>query len=268
MPKQCWAKSLGDCQGKLSKEHTFSATVLDELQIEVTSPATNQLPRTFGIASLSAKILCKEHNSRSSPLDSAAGKFREVMDECTRLASVRREMPPRKSWTTHLFEVDGPLIERWFLKTLINVEQTFPNPSSCWERGSVERQPSEHLVRMVYGQLNFSDGTGLHAVVHEGLYQSYRRVFQCTTKVIDPGGVIVAGAFSFYGLNLALVLDPELPGQSLAVEGTSPEHLANGTAMLHPHKLWFYVHGAKSHAIRFNWGQIPTNRTPWRIDIL
>ncbi len=267
MPNPCWARSLGDCAGRLSREHTVSRVVLDDEQIEFTGPVTQGQPRVIGIAALCSKILCEKHNNALSPLDDAAGVFRAAMDECVRLASVRRSLSPRKDWTLACFDVDGPLIERWFLKTLINVEQTFPTNDASWVAGAVDREPPAELVRIVYGRSAFPQDAGLHAIIYEGLNEHFRRTVQITVMVDQRDDTICAGAFTFQGLRLVLTLRPIAPGQPFTVDGVTPANAGPGRTILRPNKFWFRVHGAKSQVIRFNWGALQHTREPLSTDI-
>lgn len=74
---ECYASALGDCEGRLSKEHYFSAGVLRQLfqtgEYKVGGfhwqKSGYQPP---SIPSLSANILCEKHNRQLSPLDEEA----------------------------------------------------------------------------------------------------------------------------------------------------------------------------------------------------
>jgi hypothetical protein len=77
-------------------------------------------PKTIGLSGLVAKILCRKHNSHLSGLDETALDTFDAFRESVRLNKVRTGLRA-KSWRNKLFVIDGARLERWFLKTLINL---------------------------------------------------------------------------------------------------------------------------------------------------
>ncbi len=70
---QCWAASLGGCHPEQSREHLVSASLWGGNPIDVIGfPWCRHTPKRVGVGSLTAKILCRSHNSALSPLDGAA----------------------------------------------------------------------------------------------------------------------------------------------------------------------------------------------------
>ncbi|MES2671749.1 MAG: hypothetical protein V4673_15195 [Pseudomonadota bacterium] len=92
-------------------------------------------------SAMTAKILCEKHNSGLSPLDSEAGKLADLL-----LSSARGNMIGRP-------ELNGLLIERWALKTLINGLVAGWSDQRKWI-------PSELIVRYVFGQGCIPQGAG------------------------------------------------------------------------------------------------------------
>jgi hypothetical protein len=77
MRKRCYAHTLGDCEGTLSREHLFSSSTLEET---VKILGSKKLPpREISRDSAVAKILCQKHNSMLSPYDSEAKRFIEAL---------------------------------------------------------------------------------------------------------------------------------------------------------------------------------------------
>ena len=102
--RSCWAACLGDCKGPLSKEHVISAGVFDEIMMEVEGiQAFGDESRVVSKASLTARMLCREHNSRLSPLDAEAARLSDAIKDA-RAGGIP---------ATHL--VNGALLERWIL---------------------------------------------------------------------------------------------------------------------------------------------------------
>ena len=117
----CWAASLGDCDDKITREHVISQCLFkgDEITVQGFPWCLNE-PKTIGLSNLVAKILCRKHNNNLSDLDAAALRAFDVLRESIRMNDVRGKLKQR-FWRIKHFKIDGPLLERWFLKTLINL---------------------------------------------------------------------------------------------------------------------------------------------------
>ncbi|MGO9995819.1 MAG: hypothetical protein ACLPTF_25360 [Steroidobacteraceae bacterium] len=118
--RECYASALGDCEGRLSKEHYFSAGVLRQLfQTGEYKVGGFHWQRSGyqppSIPSLSANILCEKHNRQLSPLDEEA--LRIVLYFDNHVSIVAQGLHHTKSVT----EVRGELFERWILKALVGL---------------------------------------------------------------------------------------------------------------------------------------------------
>jgi hypothetical protein len=75
----CYLSYTRDCSKDISAEHYVSKSVLEAFGKNIVIEGTPWLSvgekREVGINSLTAKILCKRHNSALAPLDHEAGKF-------------------------------------------------------------------------------------------------------------------------------------------------------------------------------------------------
>ena len=72
--KDCWAWSLGDCGGGISREHYVSQSVFPDQSIFVQGiDWCLDEAKEIRIETLTAKILCKRHNTALSELDATAG---------------------------------------------------------------------------------------------------------------------------------------------------------------------------------------------------
>ena len=144
--RSCWAACLGDCKGPLSKEHVISAGVFDEIMMEVEGiQAFGDESRVVSKASLTARMLCREHNSRLSPLDAEAARLSDAIKDA-RAGGIP---------ATHL--VNGALLERWILKTLVNLL------ASRWaEKGQLP--PGPDIVAKVFGLSPVLAPSGLYAL--------------------------------------------------------------------------------------------------------
>jgi len=111
-PSRCYARSLGGCGTRISKEHYTSLSVLsqmDELLVSGAPWHNSNEPRAYSPSSLVSKILCREHNSALSALDTVGGEF-------YRLAS--NGLDPRTPSSVVHGRLDGHALERWLLKCL------------------------------------------------------------------------------------------------------------------------------------------------------
>src|SRR5207245_9876292 len=84
--------------------------------------------------------------------DNEAVKSAEALPESFILLQVRHSLKPRR-WTFTKFLIDGPRMERWFLKTLINVAYHTDSP--------IEDNP---LVEIAFGKKSFEPHAGLYVV--------------------------------------------------------------------------------------------------------
>jgi len=157
-------------------------------------------PKRIGLSNFVAKILCKNHHSALCDLDAAALHAFDVFREAIRLNQVREKLgrPPTR-WNVKHMEIDGPLLERWFLKTLINL--TFGGE---WPIGTNERGLSKELVEIAFfGHGQFEPGAGLYlaARVGEQIDAMDRVNF---TPMTNDASILVAGRFNFPGYTFFL----------------------------------------------------------------
>lgn len=199
----CWAAALGKCDDKISREHVVSKGLFASKVVEVSGLSwCKDKPVKVGIDSLTRKILCTKHNNDLSPLDSAAIHAFDCFREQQRvIASLKWPTIP----TSHgQCVLDAGGLERWFLKTLINV--TFEGPLRIGPSGE-PGAPSDHLVRAVYGLEPLAGHSGMYVGVSIG------SPMEAADKVrfaplIHNGTHILGGLFTFRGLHAVLSLDP------------------------------------------------------------
>jgi hypothetical protein len=200
--KGCWAASLGDCDGKISREHLVSQALFPSGKITVQGLHwCKDEPKTVGLASLTGKILCRRHNSELSELDTAVQRTFEAFEEAMRLFEVRSKLRSRH-WTVKRFNVNGALLERWFLKTLINLSY-----ESRWIIGEGKHLvgcPNEELVKIAFGRAAFQEKAGLYTAAHTGEQITLRPGLRFTPMTVDSN--LLAGMFSLCGYRFFLNL--------------------------------------------------------------
>ena len=111
---ECFLHGFGRCRGKITGEHYISKAVLEALgndgcvEIGGLPWLPRQTMKKIGIGRLVSNMLCEEHNSGLSCLDSEAGKLFRALDAADKQPAI---LPP-------VTDVTGKLIERWFIKVL------------------------------------------------------------------------------------------------------------------------------------------------------
>lgn len=103
---RCYAATIGECDGGLTREHYISKSILEQLGRFSVTGLPWQSARPVAASAMTAWMLCKRHNEELSPLDTAASRLFSI------IASVQAEQ------RTGEHEIDGDLIERWSLKAL------------------------------------------------------------------------------------------------------------------------------------------------------
>jgi len=218
--ERCWASCLGGCDGKISREHLVSQSLFISNTVNVRgfSWCENET-REIGISSLTAKILCEKHNSALSPVDTGGADAFDIFRERQRISNVRQNLKPRLGNVVR-YQIDGPLLERWFLKTLINIsfDRDLPIGRESREVG----KPTCDLVEIAYGHRPFPGRAGLYFVVHAGqVIDSDDRVQ--FAPLIKNQEYIEAGLFMFRGFRFLLFLTPEGPPVPLTGIGLNDE---------------------------------------------
>ncbi len=240
---RCWASVLGGCDEKISSEHIISQALFEKKMIMVQGFSwCLDKPKSIAKAGLTRNILCRTHNSKLSDLGVAAQDAFNVFREATRLMEVRKDMNV-KSFTFMRYSINGRLLERWFLKTLINLAwdgKLIIGPGKH-NRGT----PSGDLVEIAFGRREFPSPAGLYlsAIIGENITLEDR--VNITTK--SEGNNLVAAEFLFRGCKFFLSLLP--------IKFTT---LGHSQLLYRDTNLIFRVHNRRlkhlpSYQVRFVW---------------
>jgi len=157
--RYCWAATHSACSGKISREHYVSSSVFEQQSIFVQGfhwCAENE--KEVSVASITAKILCQSHNSALSPVDQAGAEAVRAF-ESTWPTEIRS-----MDTTNAKLTIDGPLMERWLLKTAINVSVNGGYHIGLGMTDSQVGQPSPYLLAVAFGELPFSHKMGLYTL--------------------------------------------------------------------------------------------------------
>lgn len=212
---ECWARALGGCSSKLSREHLVSQNLWLGKQLRVKGfPWCRDKWREVGLASLTAKILCQAHNTKLSPVDVAG---RDLFDAFRRAREVQtaREADPTRRWPFRQRQVEGPMVERWFLKTTINFVLSLGGDVQ-WAGAETRGTPPLTLIQAAFGRVELKPPMGLYtpAWVGEYIFDSESVNF---APVFSANGLMVAGLFALRGLNFMMYFGYERLPQTMAL---------------------------------------------------
>lgn len=183
----CWASSLGNCGGGMSREHIISKSQFDTDTITLHGLPWCKEPKTVGLASLVAKNLCRDHNKALSPADDEARRLKLAFK--TIMSSPK--LPLRQRF-------DARLVERWLLKTTINLALQEPNSGL---------EPTGELVRYAFGVESAPAGQGFFLVAELGEDIAYKNQVRFESVTRRDDGRMVVGAFVFHGVRALYAFD-------------------------------------------------------------
>lgn len=207
MKQRCWAACLDDCDEKIYREHTVSSCLFKSPKVIVQGfPWCLDEPKTIGLANLVSKILCKKHNSMLTVVDSAALQAFNVFRQLVLLNNTRENISLRKGfkWTVRNFRIDGPLLERWFLKTLINV--AIGGNLKIGPEAARVGMPSFELVQIAFGRRSFQEWAGMYTSAYPG--QQIHSKDGIRIRPVARQDHIAGARFEFRGYSFYLNLLP------------------------------------------------------------
>jgi len=202
--RECWASCLGDCDGGISAEHIVSQSLFQSKTVNVRGfHWCKDHSKTISLASLTKNALCRHHNAVLSPVDSAGSHAFDVFRTATRLNNERMLAPhQRHKRVNHI--VNARDLERWLLKTLINIGyggDSYIGPNSS-QRGLA----SADLVEIAFGRRQFKPENGMFVAAKPGQYMDSQDHLHCSLLMKDA--YICGARFVFRGLRMFLDLIP------------------------------------------------------------
>lgn len=206
----CWANVLDDCHGKLTREHLISVTATPHEDPSATRKEKERVlvrhhshggrrswDREITVASLTSKVLCKGHNERLSELDRAGGNFCEATRAIFNLARDRQFM--RLRWAMKSLEVNGPLAERWLLKTAVDIAVASQDGRRIGSATAGPNQPTVELAEMIYGLRPITEPYGLWLITLPGLKTQPQDGITVYEWGIGQNEITAGTLFSLYG---------------------------------------------------------------------
>jgi hypothetical protein len=237
----CWAAPLCECGGKLTREHVVSECLFNDEDIDVKGfPWCVDKAKRIRPERLTAKILCQKHNSESSNLDATALKAFDAFRESVRLTDIRGKLPNTR-WTFKHMKIDGPKLERWFLKTLMNM-----SVGGKWIIGPGDYAPGvvpKYLAEVAFGKREFEQGAGMYVAGRKGDTILSQDGVSITAKTF--GQNLVGATFNFRGYTFYLNLLAQ-----------SPQFAYGAPLIYRSAKLRYQIGKRESHRITLVWPSV------------
>lgn len=117
---KCYAQCLGDCPGKVTREHYVSENILNQIRGLIVSRLPWQKPgesKQLTPSTLLARILCERHNNCLSDLDNRIGELFAVLRRLADCINRKGEDDFRSLAIHKAFW--GRDLERWMLKYVL-----------------------------------------------------------------------------------------------------------------------------------------------------
>ena len=238
---RCWASCLGDCSNGISAEHYVSDGIFDAESVTLVGfPWCRDEPKTIGLSSAVANILCSTHNSALSDFDNEAAKLSKFLVDTYRLPQIN-----------HSIALNGYLLEKWALKTFLNLGYL-----QALHREQPNRlEPPESLVRYIYRNASVSSGIGLYHVsgsigpsdLEAGLSWNAIRTVQQPDQV---AGITMV----FYGVRLVVTIDPIRSEEKIHMMGLINEFdYSESQVTYRPSNITFLSSSAGRKSIELRW---------------
>lgn len=188
----CFARVLGDCAGDTNREHYVSAGILERIGedsvVEVSGLRWQQTPRQrFGVAALTARILCTKHNTMLSPLDAAALLFLNAHADLNSAV-----VSAATTSVSRMFA--GADIERWLLKLALGMAAA-----------ATEDVP-EALVKGLFGAAEMPLGVCLHYQDPVGKEAAFAGRYLSVDLAYDEGRQPESLQVMFWGFPILLTI--------------------------------------------------------------
>lgn len=246
----CWASGLGGCSDEGSREHLVSKGLFMNGEVMVQGfPWCEDAPKKVGLSSVTAKILCRKHNNDLSPIDEAGAAAFDAIRQSTRLGNLRSKVRTTY-WHVRQFRIDGPGLERWFLKTLINI--AFRSEYRIGEDSTTRGEPSIRLVETAFSVRNFEGRAGIYQVAHVGEQIQSDDAFKFSPLIRDTGN-IAGGMFAFRGFRFLSFLGPGGLGTLPHGIGLPGEDWGISQLNFHLKEMRVMINGRVSHVIKIKW---------------
>lgn len=201
--KNCYLSELNCCSDKISREHYVTEAVLNVIgdKIRVGGASWLPTPKIIGKNSLTSHVLCTDHNSSLSDLDSEAAAIFKSLKEVA--------LNTEKGF---LRLHNGYDFERWFLKTIVGMHAAgVLDVSDGFKIDGFD--PSIDIVKFLEDPTSWPESAGLYFI--QELNTSYTNFPHFALQPITKNNKIAGVNVSVFGLFLYVsfvsVTEDELP---------------------------------------------------------
>lgn len=197
--KKCWANSYGQCGNKITGEHLISKSILNKRIIVQGFSWCKDQPKEIGQASLVNNFLCNHHNEALSPSDTEIANFVSSLDKFTATENKFRKYGFRVKKVPIKYLINGLLIEKWFIKTLINI---------CLTNEKEANIHFDKILPILYGDKKNENPYGFNFAVKTG--QTLKRENQIQIAPLfnqtDSEKELAGGLFLFQGFKVIILI--------------------------------------------------------------
>ena len=250
MKKKCWAGSLNDCNGKISREHIITKALSEEELTISGFPWMSGIQRKMRLYDLCSHILCEKHNTDLSKFDSEVVNLQKIFEEIT-LQEKRFAQPGfgyRNNADPIVYRVNGHYLERWFCKTLVNVVMVDPTYKD------LQYQP---ILEYIYGDKNFEEPYGLYTDATIGQMQYLD--FLSVLPIFGKPNNLTGACFIIKGVGFRL----QIPSTSFSIAKLDEDrfitdfdingNLTKKQLNWHNKKIQYAFNGKVRQTIVFEW---------------
>lgn len=202
MMEKCWAHPISGCSEKLSGEHLVSKGILEEMggviRVQGFNWCKNE-PKEIGMNSLQSNFLCERHNNLLSNYDKEAISFFKIPETWQKKSTFFKRNGFHIKKVPIRYAFNGFLIERWFLKTLVNLTLVSSKDHEI---------PLNIVLPYLYGGKKFEKPYGLGFIVKTGDHVSFN-VNIDFKPFFNKEKVLCGGTFNFRGFTTVIILPVE-----------------------------------------------------------
>lgn len=221
----------------MSKEHLISKSLFPEKNIYVAGFEWCKFSeKRIGINALQRKYLCAKHNNDLSPTDETA------KNSITAFATGNSESP-----------LNGPLLERWLVKTAVNLSIGGNDHIGCGMAESKPSWPNPYLLAVAFGNEVLSAKMGAYFLVPDRQY--VYRANEILVSPISRDGCIGGFLFGLKGQFIFLNLYPGHAPPSIHAIAPKllPEEIGTAQLVYRPESLKVHIEGCAEGEIQIQW---------------
>jgi hypothetical protein len=240
---ECWASILGDCSGGSSREHYVSDGVFASEEVTAFGLRwCRDQPKQVGLGAAVAKILCRHHNGALSDFDAEAANLSKFLTQSVLNTPLARSE----------LQVHGPNLERWALKTGLNLGYL----GALDPENHTRLYPPPELVRSIFLGQPLPAGAGLYFISGRiGNDEFKTGVAWKAVRNQSAGGAIAAVLLNFCGIQFAVNLTGGVAERQIAALGVVDGiDYSSSQIVYRPDSITMQSATAGEKRVILNWG--------------